>query len=146
MKIIVRFLAFVGALVACYILPLLMMAALMTLPAMCVQGQELTDCRDHPARFDAACVDLDLTPLIRKLAPRPKLGAITCGISTVGYRFVGPAGRKLRYAGDTYEIEGDGDLELIAEKRRGTFTVDGRTLPLDVWPKNAFGFREVPVK
>ena len=90
-------------------------------------------------------VDIDLRGLIGRLEPRtpPK---VTCGIETVGYRFIGPAGRKLRYAGDTYEIEQDGDLELIADKRRRTYAVDGRSLPLDVWPKDAFGFREVPVK
>lgn len=98
--------------------------------------------------FDAQAqisADLDLGPLIQKLRPR-KVGKVTCGIETVGYRFIGPAGRKLRYAGDTYEIEGDGDLELIADKRRKTYAVDGRSLPLDVWPRDEFGFREVPVK
>lgn len=129
-----------------YLLVIAALLALMILPAMFVQAQELLDCRDHPAHFQSACVDLDLTPLILKLTPKRAVGEITCGITTVGYRFAGPPGRKLRYAGDVYEIEQDGDVELIADKRRKTFTVDGRSLPLDVWPKNAFGFREVPVK
>lgn len=90
-------------------------------------------------------VDIDLRALIDKLTPRqpPK---VTCGIATVGYRFIGEPGKVIRYAGESFAIEEDGDIELIATKRRTSYRVDDRTLPLDVWPNNAFGFREVPVK
>lgn len=99
----------------------------------------------HAQQRAHVSVDIDLRALIGRLEPR-KAPNVTCGISTVGYRFIGTPGRKLRYAGDTYEIEEDGDVELIADRRRQTYAVDGRSLPLEVWPTNQFGFREVPVK
>jgi hypothetical protein len=88
-------------------------------------------------------VDIDLTRLIHRTAV--KAPSVTCGISTVGYRFVGKPGLKFRYAGDTYEVPSEGFVELIADKRRTTYSVDQRSLPLEVWPKDQFGFREVPL-
>lgn len=109
---------------------------------VCAHRASAQDCRDHPARFQQECVDLDLTPLIEALRQRPAYGATACGISTVGYRFVGEAGQRFRYAGDTYEIERDGATELIAARHRKTYAVEGRILPLEVWPRDQFGFRE----
>jgi hypothetical protein len=88
-------------------------------------------------------IDIDLSALIHRGAPpQPK---VTCGIKTVGYRFVGKPGQTFRYAGDTYVIPKEGWVELIADKRRTTYAIDGKTLPLDVWPMNQFSFREVPL-
>lgn len=89
--------------------------------------------------------DLDLRPLIDKVTPRvaPK---VTCGITTVGYRFVGPQGRTFRYSGVTYAIDSTGYVELIANPRRTTFAHAGRSLPLNVWPLNEFGFRQVTIR
>jgi hypothetical protein len=88
-------------------------------------------------------VELDLGALIhRTTAKQP---TVTCGISTVGYRFSGKPGQAFRYAGDTYQVPAEGWVELIADKRRTTYSYNGRSLPLDVWPKNQFGFREVPL-
>lgn len=88
-------------------------------------------------------VDLDLTTLIRR--SRVKEPAVTCGIVTVGYRFRGKPGQEFRYAGDTYEIPEEGWVELIADRRRTTYAINGRSLPLDVWPRDPFGFRDIPL-
>ncbi|HEX7807197.1 MAG TPA: hypothetical protein VF608_00665, partial [Thermoanaerobaculia bacterium] len=37
------------------------------------------------------------------------------------------------------------DFELIADARRTTYSYDGRTLPLEVWPLDQFSFRRVPL-
>jgi hypothetical protein len=34
---------------------------------------------------------------------------------------------------------------LIADRRRTTYAIDGKSLPLDVWPRDPFGFRDVPL-
>jgi hypothetical protein len=88
-------------------------------------------------------IDLDLTSLIKK--SRVKEPTVTCGIVTVGYRFHGKPGQEFRYAGDTYQIPEEGWVELIADRRRTTYAIGGKSLPLDVWPKDPFGFRDVPM-
>src|SRR5262245_36081094 len=88
-------------------------------------------------------VEIDLGSLIHRTAV--KTPEVTCGISTVGYRFVGKAGQEFRYAGDTYQVPADGFVELIADKNRTSYSYEGKSLPLEVWPKNQFGFREVPL-
>lgn len=88
-------------------------------------------------------IDLDLTTLIKR--SRAKEPVVTCGIVTVGYRFRGKPGQQFRYAGDTYEIPEEGWVELIADRRRTTYAISGRSLPLDVWPRDPFGFRDIPM-
>lgn len=88
-------------------------------------------------------IDLDLTSLIRRSQTREP--SVTCGIVTVGYRFRGKPGQEFRYAGDSYEIPEEGWVELIADRRRTTYAISGRTLPLDVWPRDPFGFRDIPL-
>lgn len=88
-------------------------------------------------------VDIDLTALIRR--GQQNAPKATCNISTVGYRFRGTPGQQFRYAGDTYEIPAEGWVELIADARRTTYAISGQSLPLDVWPRDQFGFREVPL-
>ena len=91
----------------------------------------------------AISVDIDLSRLVRKgQAASPQ---VTCGITTVGYRFRGRAGQQFRYAGDTYTVPAEGTIELIADRRRTTYATEGRTLPLDVWPRDPFGFRDIPL-
>jgi hypothetical protein len=89
-------------------------------------------------------IELDLGALLHR-ASQKTAPAVTCGISTVGYRFSGKPGQEFRYAGDTYEVPAEGWVELIADKRRTTYSYGSRSLPLEVWPKNQFGFREVPL-
>ena len=89
-------------------------------------------------------VELDLGALFRR-ANSAQSPAVTCNISTVGYRFVGKPGQQFRYAGDTWTVPEEGWLELIAAPRRTTYAFEGRSLPLEVWPRDQFGFREVPL-
>lgn len=88
-------------------------------------------------------LDLDLTALVKR--SQKKEPVATCGIVTVGYRFRGKLGQTFRYAGDTYEIPEEGWVELIADRRRTTYAIHGHSLPLDVWPRDPFGFRDVPL-
>jgi hypothetical protein len=88
-------------------------------------------------------INLDLSHIVHRAevaAPQ-----VTCGISTVGYRFRGTPGQQFRYAGDSYKVPADGWVELIADNKRTTYAIQGRTLPLDVWPRDQFGFRDVPL-
>ena len=89
-------------------------------------------------------LEIDLGALVRRAQP-VQSPSVTCGISTVGYRFVGKPGQQFRYAGDTYVVPAEGTVELIAHPRRTTYAVSGRSLPLEVWPRDQYGFREVPL-
>jgi hypothetical protein len=86
-------------------------------------------------------VDLDLAPFLKR--HERSLRTVTCGTMTVGYRFRGRPGQVFRYAGDTYAIPMEGWIELIADRRRTTYAIGGKSLPLGVWPRDAFGFRDV---
>lgn len=88
-------------------------------------------------------VNLSLTSLLR-YAQQPR--GLVCGIATVGYRFHGLPGLKFVYANDEYEIPAEGVIELIADRRHTTYRIENRTLPLDVWPRDPFGFRDIPVR
>ena len=75
-----------------------------------------------------------------------KAPVTTCGISTVSYRFVGEPGTEFRYDGDSYRVPNTGAIELIAEKRVTTYEAAGNSgLPLEVWPRDEFGTRTVPL-
>ena len=90
-------------------------------------------------------VEIDLGVLLRRANQQQQVRGLTCNISTVGYRFVGKPGQEFRYAGETWAVPAEGSIELIAHPRRNTYAFDGRSLPLDVWPRDQFGFREVPL-
>jgi hypothetical protein len=92
----------------------------------------------------AISVDIDLTALLRRSQPKQD-PAVTCNIHTVGYRFRGTPGQEFRYAGDTYTVPAEGAIELIADRRKTSYAYSGRTLPLDVWPRDQFGFRDIPL-
>jgi hypothetical protein len=87
-------------------------------------------------------VDIDLGALIRR-NQQVQAPAVTCGIKTVGYRFVGAPGQQFRYAGETWTVPPEGRIELIADRNRETYSIAGRTLPLNVAPHDQFGFREI---
>lgn len=89
-------------------------------------------------------VEIDLGALFKR-SKAVQTSAVTCGIATVGYRFSGQAGQEFRYAGVNYKVPAGGSMELIAAPRRTTYAFAGRSLPLEVWPSNQFGFREVPL-
>ena len=86
-------------------------------------------------------LDLDLTSVVRTAAATES--AVTCNIETVGYRFRGAPGQKFRYAGETFEVPRSGSIELLADQNRTSYTIADRSLPLDVWPRDPFGFREI---
>jgi hypothetical protein len=92
----------------------------------------------------SVAVEIDLSKLFHRAA-KTQVQGLTCGITTVGYRFVGRPGQKFRYAGDVYEIPSEGSIELVADGGPDTYRMSGRTLPLNVWPLDQFGFREVPL-
>jgi hypothetical protein len=78
----------------------------------------------------------------RSSAPRPE---ITCHIATVSYRFIGDAGTEFRYDGDTWRIPPAGSIELVASRTATTYEVGRRLLPLEVWPRDGFGTRTIPL-
>ena len=77
-------------------------------------------------------------------APAP---AVVCHTGTVSYKFVGAPGATFTYAGAKYSVPRSGWIELLSERDdKGYLAANGRTLPLDVWPMDAFGTRTVPLQ
>jgi hypothetical protein len=75
----------------------------------------------------------------------PAAPAVTCHTGTVSYKFVGAPGATFTYAGAKYSVPASGWIELI-DSGKVYLASNGRTLPLDVWPIDAFGTRTVPVQ
>jgi hypothetical protein len=75
----------------------------------------------------------------------PAAPAVTCHTGTVSYKFVGAPGATFTYAGANYSVPASGWIELI-DSGKVYLAANGRTLPLDVWPIDAFGTRTVPVQ
>jgi hypothetical protein len=88
-------------------------------------------------------IEFDLTALLQRA--RQKSPGVTCGISTVGYRFIGRAGQRFRYSGETFIVPDEGWVELIADPRRKSFAFEGRTIDIEMSPADPFGFRDVPL-
>jgi hypothetical protein len=75
-------------------------------------------------------------------APMP-----VCHTGTVSYRFTGAPGATFTYGGTRYLVPASGWIELLsADGDKAYLAANGRTLPLDVWPIDAFGTRTVPVQ
>ena len=92
----------------------------------------------------AANIEVNLIGLLQHGKSREPSAAV-CGISTVGYRFLGKPGQQFHYAGDVYTLPAGGSIELIASRRRTSYSIQDRSLPLEVWPLDQFGFRQVPL-
>lgn len=75
----------------------------------------------------------------------PAAPAVTCHTGTVSYKFVGAPGATFTYAGAKYSVPASGWIELI-DSGKVYLAANGRTLPLDVWPIDAFGTRTVPIQ
>jgi len=92
-------------------------------------------------------LQIDLGALIHGATHRgdAKPPVTTCGISTVSYRFVGEPGTQFAYDGDSYTVPSIGSVELIANRRATTYAAAGHSLPLEVWPRDEFGTRTVPL-
>jgi hypothetical protein len=70
-----------------------------------------------------------------------------CHSGAVSYRFVGTPGATFAYEGARYVVPPSGSIELVADSGiRVYLAANGRTLPLDVWPIDAFGTRTVPLQ
>ncbi|MEA2239878.1 MAG: hypothetical protein QOC81_4602 [Thermoanaerobaculia bacterium] len=71
--------------------------------------------------------------------------APVCHKGTVSYKFVGSPGATFTYAGERFAIPANGSIELLTSETV-YLAANGRSLPLDVWPIDAFGTRTVPVQ
>jgi hypothetical protein len=76
----------------------------------------------------------------------PAAPTVTCHKGTVSYKFVGTPGATFTYAGAKYSVPPSGWIELLGDGGPTYLAANGRTLPLDVWPIDAFGTRTVPVQ
>ncbi len=93
----------------------------------------------------AMTIKIDLIGLIQKrYHPAPQVKSLTCHIDTVSYRFVGEPGTEFHYDGDTYRVPQNGSIELVSTRAQN-YEVNGRTLPLNLWPKDNFGMRTIPL-
>jgi hypothetical protein len=79
------------------------------------------------------------------LLHRSPVTAPVCHSGTVSYKFVGAPGAMFTYAGARYSIPANGSIELLTSATV-YLAANGRSLPLDVWPIDAFGTRTVPVQ
>lgn len=91
----------------------------------------------------SVAVEIDLSKLFRRSSRPEAVQGLKCNIRTVGYRFAGKPGQRFQYAGEVYEIPREGWVELIADGGPESYRMEGRTLPLGVWPLDPFGFRVV---
>ncbi|MGA8810746.1 MAG: hypothetical protein WB973_22970 [Thermoanaerobaculia bacterium] len=76
----------------------------------------------------------------------PAAPTVTCHTGTVSYKFVGTPGATFTYAGAKYSVPASGWIELLGDGGKVYLAANGSTLPLDVWPMDAFGTRTVPVQ
>jgi len=87
---------------------------------------------------------ITLAALLHHAPVAPK---VTCHTGTVSYRFVGTPGATFSYAGAKYSVPSSGWIELLSDRSDTAYlAANGRTLPLEVWPIDAFGTRTVPVQ
>lgn len=89
-----------------------------------------------------ASMHIGLTSLLTRHY-QPKTPAVTCGVTTVSHIFVGKPGTTFRYDGDQYQIPPTGRIELIGVKGVNTYEVNGRALPLNLFPRDEFGAETV---
>lgn len=85
-------------------------------------------------------IALNVAPARPRLSMEPR---VTCGITTVGYRFIGSPGQQFAYAGDVYRVPKSGWIELISDAAISTYRAAGRELPLNLAPADEFGFRPI---
>jgi len=76
----------------------------------------------------------------------PAVPVVTCHTGTVSYKFVGTPGATFSYAGATYSVPSSGSIELLAVGGKAYLAANGRSLPLDASPLDAFGTRTVPLQ
>jgi hypothetical protein len=86
-------------------------------------------------------INIDLTALFSR-APKAAPSA-TCHIVTTSHRFIGAPGAQFLYEGETFRIPQSGSIELVASPKSSSYTFAGRELPLNVFPRDAFGTETV---
>jgi len=91
----------------------------------------------HPLE-GAITIDLSLARLFPHRNP-----VVTCGITVVGYRFLGKPGQFFVYAGETFTVEDEGVVELLADRREKYFSCARVKIPLQEAPLDPFGFVDV---
>ena len=87
-------------------------------------------------------INIDLTALFSR-APKTASPTATCHITTTSHRFVGNPGSTFRYDGETFRIPARGWIELVASPKATTYEMAGRSLPLNVFPRDGFGTETV---
>jgi len=97
-----------------------------------------------PVLVAALAININLSSLTQRGATA-SVPSPTCHIATVSYLFVGEPGTELTYDGERFVVPATGSIELIAGKRPADVVVAGRHLPLDIWPRDQFGMRTVPL-
>ena len=85
---------------------------------------------------------ITIAALFAHPAPVP---TATCQAGTVSYKFVGNAGTSFRYSGKQYSVPVAGSIELVGHGDESNYQIEGKQLPLDVWPIDGFGTRTVPL-
>jgi hypothetical protein len=68
-----------------------------------------------------------------------------CQTGTISYKFIGTPGATFTYSGARYSIPASGWIEILSSEKV-YLAANGRALPLDVWPIDAFGTRTVPLQ
>jgi hypothetical protein len=87
---------------------------------------------------------IDLGGMMHRASAPTAAPSPTCHIKTVSYRFVGDPGTEFRYDGDNWTVPASGTIELIASAAT-EYQAGGKSLPLEVWPRDDFGTRTVPL-
>jgi hypothetical protein len=86
---------------------------------------------------------IEAISLVALLSKRLDPPTVTCHPGTVSYRFVGAPGTMFTYMGETWTVPKKGSIELIGHGGDREYRIEGKTLPLEVWPINEFGTRTV---
>jgi hypothetical protein len=97
-----------------------------------------------PVLIAALAININLSSLTHRSATA-SVPSPTCHISTVSYLFVGEPGTEFTYDGERFVVPATGSVELIAGRHPADVVVAGRHLPLDLWPRDQFGMRTVPL-
>ena len=89
----------------------------------------------------AAVLSLNLNVPVFNSTPT-KAPTPVCHITTTSHKFVGAPGTTFRYDGDSFTVPARGWIELVATKAT-SYEVNGRDLPLNVFPRDQFGTETV---
>ncbi len=63
---------------------------------------------------------------------------------SISYEYRGTPGTEFNYDGENFRVPDSGVIELVSSKAKD-YVINGRTLPLNLWPKDSFGTRTIPL-